>query len=697
VFQVTKAPGRSFFLVFFAFLTGVLSAQSDREYPRELAAALQHEDLDSVTRIVQLARVKLGDQAGVPEVPDEYRAIPATSERLSSAEVANELSKALTQIERRRWWKVGLDPTKLEHALREPAAMIGCCLCLYRTNTESSDKAMQFAREAGDFLVWAQEQGGVGVYPFPTSTGNAKDNAFVAAQKYLQRAKREGRWESVVRNGWAIDDEGDGGLQFDNGESGVAMLELYEATHEKRYLESALRAADWAASRPLVSNWNYNSFSVSLLTKAYSVTRDSKYLDSAKKKAKIGVMPGQLTDGPNVGRWVDGHNARPAYHYIMLQSLASLAMAMPREDTDLPEVLQALRLGLKARNQDFVERGVTNKDHALQVLLFVQSAWSEDEAFLRDTHTPTALDALRRLVSSEARQGKSPTGPRAWGMFLLDSYMTTIVQYTRQESIEYGPQPTGTPPLTMDLFRPTQGANRAGVVLVVSGGWASSRGMINKKFAEHFLKRGYTVFAVVHRTHPQYMIPEIVPDVHRAVRFIRYRAGEYGIDKNRIGISGASSGGHLALMVATQGGVGNPNSEDVVDRESSSVQAAACFFPPTDFLNYVKPGIDALDESVLKNYQKFFGDIPSESETRNAFGRSISPIFFVSKTTAPTLLIHGDKDWHVRPHQSASFVDAVTNAGGIAKLIRKVDKAHGWPEMGEDVESFVDWFDEHLK
>jgi hypothetical protein len=51
------------------------------------------------------------------------------------------------------------------------------------------------------------------------------------------------------------------------GECGVAVLALYEGTKEKKYLDAGRKAADWALARPLVSNWNYNSFSVYLLAR----------------------------------------------------------------------------------------------------------------------------------------------------------------------------------------------------------------------------------------------------------------------------------------------------------------------------------------------------------------------------------------------------------------------------------------------
>ncbi len=264
----------------------------------------------------------------------------------------------------------------------------------------------------------------------------------------------------------------------------------------------------------------------------------------------------------------------------------------------------------------------------------------------------------------------------------------------RQQDVVYGRKDGMA--LTMDVFVPRAKTNGAGVVMIVSGGWASSHSAINIKFAEHYLRRGYTVFAVVHSSQPRYFIPEIIPDIHRAVRFIRHNAPRWQVDPMRLGATGASAGGHLSLILGTQGADGPADAKDPVDRETSKVQAVACFFPPTDFNNYVKPDKNALDESVLKNFRKSIGPIPESEIERDELGRKISPIYSVTSSSAPTLIIHGNKDQHVLVHQATRFVDTAIKAGAVAKLIVKEGKPHGWPEMSEDVEVFADWFDLHL-
>ena len=87
------------------------------------------------------------------------------------------------------------------------------------------------AKSGADYLVWAQDQAGIGLFPFPARR-DGKERAFAVSERYLRKAEGAGRFDDVVHNGWIVNDLGDGGLQYDNGVCGVAVLELYRLTHE---------------------------------------------------------------------------------------------------------------------------------------------------------------------------------------------------------------------------------------------------------------------------------------------------------------------------------------------------------------------------------------------------------------------------------------------------------------------------------
>ena len=147
----------------------------------------------------------------------------------------------------------------------------------------------------------------------------------------------------------------------------------------------------------------------------------------------------------------------------------------------------------------------------------------------------------------------------------------------RTNAIAYGKR--GEEMLALDVLRPAK-PNGLGVLLLVSGGWKSGKpGSFGEWLAAPLIRRGYTVFPIYHVSQPKATIMDIVEDMHRAVRFVRHHAKEYGIDPQRIGVTGGSAGGHLSLMLATRGGPGPGDAADPVNRASSAVQAAAIFSP----------------------------------------------------------------------------------------------------------------------
>lgn len=394
-------------------------AASDRH--EALATAMAARDLAAIRREVDAAERALGERAGEPEVPDRHQPIPRDASPLSADEARRAVTPALARLQTLAWWRDAPDPQKLGHPLREPAEVVVGALAMAAADPDAAEAARAQALAAGAYLLRAQREAGSGGFPFPASRGASDAAPFRASARFLAEAERGGFLDDVVRNGWIVDDRGDGGLQFDNGECGAAMLALHAATGDAQYLDAARRAADWAIAQPLAANWNYNSFSVFLLAEFARVSGETRYLDAAVDKARFGVIPGQLREGRNAGRWVDPHNARPAYHYIMLRSLASLMAALPADHAARAEIDAALRLGLRARNRDYAGPGAPNKDRALQALRIVETLGRDDPSLFEDTGSRDALDALRRLSAAQWRDGRAPLGPRAFGELLADA------------------------------------------------------------------------------------------------------------------------------------------------------------------------------------------------------------------------------------------------------------------------------------
>ena len=276
---------------------------------------------------------------------------------------------------------------------------------------------------------------------------------------------------------------------------------------------------------------------------------------------------------------------------------------------------------------------------------------------------------------------------------VLSSAAGWAADFKRTEDVIYARKDGSA--LTLDVFEPEK-KNGAAVLFMVSGGFFSSHAAITPNFYKPLLNHGYTVFAVVHGSQPRFIIPEIMQDVHRATRFIRHNANRWNIDSNKFGVTGASAGGHLSLILGAQGGPGKTDAKDPVDRESSAVQAVACFFPPTDFANWGAPGDDGVGFGRTIKFKPAFGPRSDTAEGRQALSKEISPIDFVHSNMPPVLIAHGDADKLVPIYQAEIFEKRVKEFGSPIKVIVKPGADHGWSGMDKDLEVFAQWFDEHL-
>ncbi|MBL9176753.1 MAG: alpha/beta hydrolase [Verrucomicrobiaceae bacterium] len=250
--------------------------------------------------------------------------------------------------------------------------------------------------------------------------------------------------------------------------------------------------------------------------------------------------------------------------------------------------------------------------------------------------------------------------------------------------------------LTLDVVRPDQ-PNGAGVLVMVSGRWKSDQKKFQPWVASSFLRQGLTLFAVSHLSQPEATVQEIVEDVGRAARFVRHHAKEYGIDPNRIGVVGGSSGGHLGLMLATCGGPGDPNAADAVDRESSAVQAAAVFYPVTDLLNLGPSTQNLGDGGPPKSFRNSFGPKAADLNEWKVIARDISPIFHITKALPPVFITHGGADTLVPLEQSTRFQQKAAGLGREVLLTVRPGEKHGWPTMIWDAHLFAGWLAEKLR
>lgn len=291
------------------------------------------------------------------------------------------------------------------------------------------------------------------------------------------------------------------------------------------------------------------------------------------------------------------------------------------------------------------------------------------------------------------------------GLLAADS-----AQFTRTEII-YGRKDGMA--LTMMMLKPTGKLKGKAIISVLNGNWISSPRMMEAFLvkSDMYLKSGYTLFGVMVSSQPQYTIPDEIADLKRAVRFIRYHAKTYGINPDKIGITGSSAGGHLSLMIATSDDEPNSKTNDPVEQVSARVQAAAVFYPPTDFINY--GGVNTsgkINQAGLvfakvaaafdfKEWSDSSGTYISitDIEKRLEIAKQISPVTWVSGDDPPIMLIHGDMDFLVPKQQSEIMVEKLKAAKVSHQFIVKEGGSHGWRNREVEESKFVDWFDTHLK
>jgi acetyl esterase/lipase len=253
--------------------------------------------------------------------------------------------------------------------------------------------------------------------------------------------------------------------------------------------------------------------------------------------------------------------------------------------------------------------------------------------------------------------------------------------------------------LVMDIFRPTGESNGLALVDTLSGAWHSGEAQVRDHFMatvfHTMTERGFTVFMVRPGSRSKFTAEEMVRNLHRGVRWIRHNAHEYGIDPDRIGMMGASAGGHLSLLAACTADDGDSGASDRVNRRSSRVQAVAVLFPPTDFLDW---GGAAVSMGRLGDiFYNCPSDAGSEEEAIERM-RELSPRHRIPAEgeMPPMLLVHGDADEVVPLQQSEVFIEAAKAAGHNAELWVKEGGGHPWLTVYEEVALMAAWFEENL-
>ena len=217
---------------------------------------------------------------------------------------------------------------------------------------------------------------------------------------------------------------------------------------------------------------------------------------------------------------------------------------------------------------------------------------------------------------------------------------------------------------TLTIHRAARGATGTGVVVAPGGGYgALAMDHEGRQVAAYFNAMGVSAFVLKYRLGPKYRHPIELGDAQRAMRLVRSRAQEYGVNADRIGLMGFSAGGHLAATAGTRFDAGSPSAADPIDRASSR----------PDFLILGYPVIT------------FEAGVTHAGSVRNLIGEKPDPKLIellsnelhVTPQTPPTFLFHTNADTGVLPENSVRFYLALRKAKVPAEMHIFENGPHG--------------------
>ena len=217
----------------------------------------------------------------------------------------------------------------------------------------------------------------------------------------------------------------------------------------------------------------------------------------------------------------------------------------------------------------------------------------------------------------------------------------------------------------MDIYLPADrtDSNTKVLVLIHGGGWASGD---KSEFATAIpiLKEKLPHYAIVNLNYrlanqTANHFPTQENDIKQAMQYILDKTATYHISSDLV-LLGTSAGAHLALLQAYK------------HTDQLKPKAVISFFGPTDMVDMYNRQYNSYYQFAL---QLLVGGTPA---TKPHVFRQASPIYFVNRQSAPTLLLHGGKDGLVPPSQSKNLKDKLDKAGVPAELVIYPNEGHGW-------------------
>ncbi len=205
------------------------------------------------------------------------------------------------------------------------------------------------------------------------------------------------------------------------------------------------------------------------------------------------------------------------------------------------------------------------------------------------------------------------------------------------------------PTLTPYLPGPSPSGAIPALIICPGGSYAGLAEHEGRDYAMFLAGNGMAGFVLKYRLGPNgYRHPAMLQDAARAVRMVRARAAEWGIDPGRVGIIGSSAGGHLASTLLTHFDAGDPRAADPIDRLSS------------------RPDLGILCYAVIT-----MGPLTHQGSRANLLGEDPSPEMVrllsnelqVTPDTPPCFIWHTWEDKVVPAENSLMFAEALKRCG----------------------------------
>jgi acetyl esterase/lipase len=228
--------------------------------------------------------------------------------------------------------------------------------------------------------------------------------------------------------------------------------------------------------------------------------------------------------------------------------------------------------------------------------------------------------------------------------------------------------------LTLDIAYPDNLIEPAPAIIDIPGGaWRTVRK--SSEDATWYAQQGFVGVSITHRTSDIAVFPAAVHDCKTVIRWLRANAEKYKVNPDKIGVTGFSSGGHLATLLGTSGGDPYLEGNGGYAEYSSRVQAVVDHFGPTDFLrmNDVRDA-DFIDHFDAQSPESLFlgGPIKEKPE----LVRLANPITYIDPQDPPVWIGHGEKDGMVIINQSELLYEALKKAGVETEFVRVKNADH---------------------